>query len=110
MIKKTLKVNTRSGATLGPIGISPLELNIDDQIFAHNFVVCIKLKQHLILGLDFAQRYRIGIDWDMYRKLFLSCEGKKIATSMKTYNPEHWTIASLDILAGKQNGKTRNCI
>ena len=29
-----------------------------------NFVVCAKLKQHLILGLDFAQRYKIRIDWD----------------------------------------------
>ena len=30
MIKKTLKVNTASGTTLGPIGIAPLELSIDD--------------------------------------------------------------------------------
>ena len=78
MIRKQLKVNTVSGATLGPIGIAPLELNIDDQSFMHNFNVCAsKLKQHLILGLDFAQRYRIGIDWDMTRKLFLRCEVKK---------------------------------
>ena len=70
MIKKPLKVNTASGTTLGPIQIAPLELNTDDQNFVHNFVVCTKLKQHLILGLDFAQRYRIGMDWDMYGKLF----------------------------------------
>ena len=38
--------------------------------------MCTTLKQ-LFLGLDFAQRYRIGIDWDMYGKLFLRCEGKK---------------------------------
>ena len=36
-----------------------------------------KWKQHLILGLDFAQRYRLGIDWDMNGKLFLRNEGKK---------------------------------
>ena len=103
MMKKPLKVNTASGATLGPIGIAPLELNMDDQNFAQNSVVYTKLKHHLILGLDFAQRYRIGIDLDKYGKLFLICECKKIATSMKTNNPEQWTIASLEIPAGKQH-------
>ena len=34
----------------------------------------------------FAQIYRIEIDWDMYRTLFLRCEGNKIATFMKTTN------------------------
>ena len=103
MMKKTLKVNSASGATLGPEGIAPLELNIDDQTFVHNFVVCAKLKKHLILGLEFAQRYRIGIYWDMYGKLFLRCEDKKIATFMKTNDLEQWTIASFEIPVGKQH-------
>ena len=64
-------MNTVSGATLGPIGIAPLDLNIDDQNLVYNFVVCTKLRQHLILVLDFAQRYRTGLDWDMCGKLFL---------------------------------------
>ena len=75
-----------SRAILGPTGVAPLELSIDNQNFVHNFIVCTKLKQHLILGLDFAQRYRIGIDWNTYGKLFLRCEGKQIATSMKANN------------------------
>ena len=70
MIKKPLKVNTVRRATLRPIGIASLELNIDNQNFTHNILVCSKLKQHQILGLHFTQRYRIGIDWDMYGKLF----------------------------------------
>ena len=44
MIKKPLKVNTASGGMLGPIGIAPLELNIDDQNVVHNFIMCMKLK------------------------------------------------------------------
>ena len=48
MIKKPLKVDTASRATLGPIGITLLELNISDQNFADNFIVCTKLKQRLI--------------------------------------------------------------
>ena len=51
MIKKPLKVNIASGTTLGPVGIAPLELNIDEQNFVHDFIVCTKLKHHLILIL-----------------------------------------------------------
>ena len=40
IIRKLLKVNTVNGATLSPIGITPLDLNIDDENFMHNFVVC----------------------------------------------------------------------
>ena len=55
LIRKPLKLNTASGGTSGPIGIAPLDLNIE-QYFAHNFTMCTKLKQHLILGLELAQR------------------------------------------------------
>ena len=44
LIRKPLKVNTTSRATLGPIGIAPLDLNIEEQNFTHNFIVCTKLK------------------------------------------------------------------
>ena len=82
MTRIPLKVNTASEAMLGPTVITPLELSIDDHNFVHNFIVCTKLKQDLILRLEFAQRYRLGKDWDIYGKLFLICEGKKIVTSL----------------------------
>ena len=64
MTQKPLKINTASGTFLGPMGIAPLELNIDNHIFVHNFTIYTKLKEPLIWGLDFAQRYRIGVDTD----------------------------------------------
>ena len=76
-----MKVNTTSRATLGPTGIAPPGLKIE-QNFTHNFIVYIKLKQNLILGLDFAQTYKIDIDSDIDGKLFPRCKGKKIATSL----------------------------
>ena len=48
LIRKPLKVNTTSGATLGPIGIAPLDLNIEEKNFTHYFIVCTKLQQNLI--------------------------------------------------------------
>ena len=68
LIGKPFKVNTTTRAALGPIGIAPLDLNIEEQYFTHNFIVCAKLKPNLILGLTFAQRYKIGIDWNFNGK------------------------------------------
>ena len=39
----------------------------------------------------------------MYGKLFLRCEGKNLATSMKTNDLEQWKIASLETLSGKEH-------
>ena len=51
--RKPLEMNTACRDTLGPIGIV-LDLNIKEQNFTHNFIVCTKVKQNFILGLDFA--------------------------------------------------------
>ena len=90
LIRKPFKVNIASGATLGPRGIAPLDLNIEEQNFTHKFVLCTKLKQHLILGLDFAQRYKIGLDLDINEKVFLRCEGRKIGSSLETLDSGQW--------------------
>ena len=83
MTRKSLQVKTASGITVGPIGIVPLILDINDHTFAHNFITCKKLKQPLIVGLALAQRYKIGVEWDAFGAFFLRCKGKKIATAMK---------------------------
>ena len=49
---------------LGPIAIVQLTMNIEEHILKHNFIICTRLKQPLIIGLDFAQRYKLGVDWD----------------------------------------------
>ena len=59
--------------------------------------MCKKQKQLLIVGLDFAQRYKIGVHWDADGTLFLRYKGKSIATAMKTDNPCQQTIAFLEI-------------
>ena len=90
LIRKPLKINTVSGVTLTLIWIAPLDLDIEDQNFTHNFIVFTKLKWHLILELDFSQRYKIGIDWDSNGKLFLRCKGMQTTSSMKTDDFGQW--------------------
>ena len=46
MTKKTLWVKTASRTKLGPIGIVPLVLDINNHAFVDNFIICKKLKNH----------------------------------------------------------------
>ena len=64
MTCKILHVNTASGTTSGPLGLMPLIMNTEEHSFKHNFIICMKLKQTFIIGLDFAQRYKVDVDWD----------------------------------------------
>ena len=93
LIRKPLKLNTASGATSGPTG----------KILCINLVCAQKLKQHLILRLDFAQRFKKGIDWDINGKLFLRSKGKKISPSMRTNDFGQWMIDSLKISTDEHN-------
>ena len=86
-----------SRTTLGLIEIVPLILDINNHTFVHNFIICKKLKQSLIVGLDFAQRYKTGIVWDAYGMLFLRYKGKRIAIAIKKDNPCQQTVAFPEI-------------
>ena len=82
-------MSTASGMTLGSIGILPLIPDVDKHSFVHKFILCTKLKQSQLIGLDFAQRYKIGLDVNAYGTLFLLHEGKKKVTSKEKSNSEH---------------------
>ena len=63
--KKALQVSTDSRTTLGPIGLAQLTMNKEEHSFRHYFIVCTKLKQPLIIGLD------LGVNRDTSRTLYL---------------------------------------
>ena len=56
----SLQVNAANRTTLDLIGIVPLILDINDHIFIHNFIISKKVKQPFIIGLVFAQGYKIA--------------------------------------------------
>ena len=39
-------------------------LEINNKQFKHMFIMCQNLMQPLLFGMNFAQKYRIGINWD----------------------------------------------
>ena len=88
--------------TLGLKGTIPLILDINDHTFVQHYMIYKKLKQPLIVELDFTQRYKIGADWDAYGTLFLGYKGKMIATAMKKGNPCQQTIAFLGTLIAEK--------
>ena len=57
---KARTVNQASGSSIGAIGMMEITCTIRNHSFKHKFIVCSILKARMILGLDFAQTYRIG--------------------------------------------------
>ena len=79
---RTRTVNQASGGSIGAIGMIDIICNIKNKMFKHKFIVCSTLKTSMILGLDFAQTYRIGIDWDDNMDPYLRSEGKYLVSAM----------------------------
>ena len=50
-------------------------------MFTHRFMVCTKLTTPIILGLDFAKAYHIGIDWNVDSTPYLRHRGKYLVTA-----------------------------
>ena len=75
-------VNQASGGSIGAIGTIHITCKIRNRTFKHKFIVCTALKAQMILGLDFAQTYQIGIDWDNNMEPYLRSEGKFLTSAM----------------------------
>ena len=86
MAKMSLQMNTAIRTTLDPIDRVHLLLDISDHTFIYNFIICKKLKQPFIVGLDLLQCYKFGVDWHAYGTLFLKNKDKNIATAMRKGN------------------------
>ena len=53
-----------SGGMMKLKGQTKLDFKLGNQGYNHPFIVCANLRRPLILGLDFLQINRIGLDWD----------------------------------------------
>ena len=88
---KTQTVNQVSGGSVGVIGMIEIVFKTRNKPFRHKFIVCSALKARMILGLDFAQMYHIGIDWDDNMEPYLWLEGKYLTSAMplQCLSPKH---------------------
>ena len=75
-------INQASGGSIGAVGTIDITCKIRNRTFKHKFIVCTALKAQMILGLDFAQTYQIGIDWDSNMEPYLRSEGKFLTSAM----------------------------
>ena len=83
-------VTQASGSSVGALGMIEITFTIEGHTFKHKFIVCSALKTDVILGLDFAQSYRIGIDWNDAMEPYLRSRGKYLTMAMplQALNPE----------------------
>ena len=81
MIKKHLKVGQPDGTSLGPKGLVRLLIEINNNYFEHLFIICQNLKPPLLFGMDFAQCYKIGINWDHTGVSYFWYKGRKLMSA-----------------------------
>ena len=109
-------VKQASGSSIGVKGTVNVLFRIQDKLFKHQFIVCSALKTEIILGLDFAQTYRIGIDWDESMAPYLRTAGQFLtkALPLKTLNPhpvglinEIYSSSKIESKSNKSKGPTK---
>ena len=79
---KMKTVKQAFGSSIGAIGTLDIKFRIHEKPFFQRVIVCASLKTEMILGLDFAQTYRIGIDWDETMAPYLRTAGKFLVKAM----------------------------
>ena len=65
------------GSDLGSMGTVKLTLSIGANKVAQEFIVCREPRRNIILGVDFAKRNCVGIQWTTNRTRVLSLNGVK---------------------------------
>ena len=73
------KVIGADGGDLGSMGTVQLTLRIGNSKVTQDFIVCRELRRNIILGVDFAKRNCVGIQWTTNRTRVLSLHGIKAA-------------------------------
>ena len=85
-----ISVKNASGQSMGPIGICRTKIVLGPKSFTHDFIVCQDLTSSLILGLDFASKFKIGTDWTSDGCMYLHQSQKKLTQgTVSALAPKH---------------------
>ena len=83
-----------SGESLGALGKTICEIQINNTVFTQTFIVCEHLKRPLILGRDFSIQNHMGISWTKHNTRQLTHYNEVIAET-KEYQPTSRSAVSL---------------
>ena len=83
-----------SGESLGTLGKTICEIQINNTTFTQTFIVCEHLKRPLILGRDFSIQNHMGISWTKHNTRQLTQYNEVIAET-KEYQPTSRAAVSL---------------
>ena len=74
-----MTVKNASGKSMAPIGMLEVRVTIGDRSFKHPVIVCRQLASDILIGLDFASRFRIGSDWTSDGYMYLHQGSRRLA-------------------------------
>ena len=75
------RISSPDGTHLRSIGVVICSLILSTSEFEHKVILCKIYKCPVVLGLDFVQDFRVGIDWSNYDKLYLPQDHKPLTCS-----------------------------
>ena len=81
VVEMQLWVGQVDGTNLCPKGIVKVTLEINEKQFEHTFIMYQNLTQPLLFGMDFAQNYRIGIDWNHNSVSYVRHQDRKLISA-----------------------------
>ena len=55
-----IKVTSANGSPIKVLGTKRCPVTLGNEQYSHTFMVCKNIRRHMILGLDFLRKYRIG--------------------------------------------------
>ena len=58
-----VKVTSANGSPIKVLGVTKCPVTLGNDQYTHTFMVCRNIKRHMILGIDFLRKYRIGTNW-----------------------------------------------
>ena len=101
MVEMQLQVGHVDGTSLCPKGVVKVMLEINTKQFEHMFIMCQNLKQPLLFCMNFAENYRIGIDWDHNGVSHLRYKGRKLISAWPNgsiSDPDHVTRKIIHVI------------
>ena len=87
-----------------PRGVVVLAVKLHTHIFAHPFMVCVKLQQDILLGFNFVEHFSIGLDWDTQGIPYLRYKGNYLTQSSqyRSLRGHYSDRAGINHISGKR--------
>ena len=102
----SIHLNTVDGSPMTALGITALQLQIEDFKFSHNFIICDRLPNtEILFGIDVHKKFPLSYPWDLERNCYIQKEGRILTYTRNCEQKANVTIVKSTIkIPPRHNG------